>query len=131
MINLELAQKLKSAGLVWEPKKFDLYNAEFANGSSGIFSVWHDGQVLESMTGTKFIWLPSLSQLLAEIEKGYSWETGLTVTKGGPMMPGERKSGYWAEIFKNNKSVYSVEADTPEDAAASALLWILERDKDG
>lgn len=124
MLNLENAKKLKSAGLVWKLKEGDWY---WANGH-----VLYDGEYPQLINNERHIFLPSLSQLLDEIEKlGYSWEMGLTTTKGGPMMPGEWKSWYWVEIFKNNKSVYSAEAGTPDDAAGLNLLWILERGKNG
>ncbi|MHB8122604.1 MAG: hypothetical protein ACYDG4_10665 [Desulfuromonadaceae bacterium] len=123
MITLELAQKLKAAGLKWEPKKFDLYNTEFIDRSSGIFSAWCDGQNLVSATGTKFIWLPSLSQLIVEIKRrGYSYnlydnypadEHRCRLTN----RESDTCAGKWS-------------GGTPEDAAASALLWILEREKD-
>jgi hypothetical protein len=120
MITLDLARKLKDAGLEWEPKKFDLYNTEFINGSNGVFSVWHDGQNLESTTGTTFTWLPSLSQLLAEIEgRGYRWSLEKV------------NEGYESYVTKDiddcNKDAKYDLADTPEEAAGKALLWVLER----
>ena len=127
MVSLELAKKLKDAGLEWEPKKFDLYTAEFTNGSSGIFSVLYDGQNLESVTGTEFIWLPSLSQLLAEIEgRGYWWDVSHGLVDDGV------NKYRLTTSKKHNTSIPLMifNSETPEDAAASVLLWILEREKD-
>lgn len=60
----------------------------------------------------------SLSQLLAEIEgRGYLWNLDHSTGR------------YLCQIgkWKWEKCIW---ADTPEDAAGAALLWILEREKD-
>ena len=131
MIGVELSRELREAGLLWEPKVGDWWHGDHGVKvlSQSKFDKWVEWNKTRKRlvwTHKGMLWLPSLSQLLAEIEKrSYSWEMGLTTTKGGPLMPGEWKSGYWVEIFKSNKSVYLEDAGTPEEAAGKALLWIL------
>jgi hypothetical protein len=65
----------------------------------------------------KMLWLPRLDQLLAEIEKrGYRWDIQMTKTRYvcGLSTPGVR-------VYPDQYG------DTPEDAAAQALLWILNQ----
>jgi len=118
MITLELAKKLKAAGLDWEPKGHDccaLNDMEWLFGSLPEdfrrFSNWD-----------KLIWLPSLSQLLAEIEaRGYSWDC-----KCLPLRP-ECDPEYRCEIGGFGTFRTPIWGDTPEEAAGLALLWILEQ----
>lgn len=72
--------------------------------------------------GIKEEWkLPSLSQLLAEIKRHcYGWklhDTGI---------------GVFMALYSGGKAMgLAFESDTPEDAAALALIWILERGQAG
>ena len=119
MISLETARKLKDAGLQWEPQMGDfMYNngiidcLDFSDMSfaAGYEDLTHQGDVG---------FIPRLDQLLAEIEKqGWTWmlyapnndgKYGIDVGKG--------------LIYHSNQTVM---ADSPEEAAALALLWILE-----
>lgn len=127
MISLETAQKLKDAGLMWEPKIYDYLHSDF-----GIENVdrlaFYGGQTSHvnrwSWNSEKYhlhnlVWLPSLSQLLAEIEtRGYGWRL-------------QKVSGYYLrriEIYIYNDYMGCFEADTSEEAVAQALIWILKQE---
>ena len=111
MISLELAKKLKEAGLEWKPKKGDFYGV-FGTNSIELITIDRNDIVPRNI-----IWLPSLDQLLAEIEKrGYGWKL-------------EKFHAYnlrRMEIYKVNDLLGCFGGNSPEEAAASALLWILE-----
>jgi len=75
MISLELAKKLKSAGLVWDQKIGDC--CCFTNRITGEekFPYFVNRAPVGMFYDVDYFWLPSLSQLLADIEaRGYSWE---------------------------------------------------------
>ena len=132
MISLEKAKALKEAGLRWEPKRFDL----FTDGTK----TW---EVLEAYTGEgdirwirgiggwvtygkNFTFLPRLDQLLGEIRKrGWVW-----ILYCG-------NDGIEVEIETYNPETplhlryKCIKADTPEDAVAEALLWILKEELHG
>jgi len=123
MISLEKARTLKAAGLVWEPKKGDWgfwNNAEMPTPQLVTYNP--DPKTVNIKNST---WLPSLSQLLAEIEKHggcalYVFDSGLHVLE---------KGAYELEMPKVEITEFesiSFRSDTPEDAAASALIWILQ-----
>jgi len=125
MISLELAKKLKNAGLRWVPKRGD-------------WCYFEDVGLIQPLLVTSYkakhwlndeddiIWLPRLDQLLAEIEKrGYyphiaKMPTGECISS--PYRVDE--NGYYYEVVAAERK-----ADTPEDAAGQALLWILERER--
>ena len=123
MISLEIARKLKEAGLVWEPRKGDLVYHDEAEESFNITA----GDMEDFVRATRIdkeyaysiaIFLPRLDQLLAEIrELGYKWfmETDT-----------ERYLVRVVEIKKPN-NFHVVFSDSPANAAAEALLWIYER----
>lgn len=99
MISLETAKALKDAGLVWEPKLGDLFK------------------------------LPRLDQLLAEIVKN-NWGCRLSVLwiedfpKGYECLLArteETEEGKWEEYAQRFVTA------SPEEAAAQALLWILNQ----
>lgn len=122
MISLDKARELKEAGLEWQPQFGDavidsgkpllviygdvneLGMIEFQSNSG-----WHEGNF--------YIWLPSLSQLLAEIEaRGFTWDMGNLVT-----------GGYKFILYTDstpNGNLYC--ESTPEDVAADALIWVLK-----
>jgi hypothetical protein len=145
MISLETAKKLKDAGLQWEPKEGDCW----CNGMWMAINYY-----LELVTGhllvkKQAIWLPSLDQLLAEIEgRGFdvdlmhfatnrentgqinvpSWSCEINRFIGLFMQADGSDSevnvhGVWEEQRLNE----SFDADTPTEAAAQALLWIYEQ----
>lgn len=118
MISIDKARALKEAGLKWEPKKFDLYTmAPTVIDSRTIHhGIYCTGRKLSDLAMAVMgdrIWLPSLSQLLTEIEKRrYFWELN-----------------YLAEIriWTYGFEKYFESEDSLEDAAANALLWILRQ----
>lgn len=112
MISLELAKKLKEAGLEWEPQEGDAYHD---SASDTIY--YSQYPPLESANYIRFTWLARLDQLLAEIrELGYKWFVETDT---------ERYFIRVIEIKKPN-NFHVIFSDSPTDAAASALLWILE-----
>lgn len=123
MISLELAQKLRDAGLVWKPKAGDWYC--FGNSLPGLF----DEDLLDYLNQRaklfteKYTYLPRLDQMLAEIERrGGSWE----MTSFVEYSPGDFDNPKCELIRKGDTRWFTFEADTPEEAAGLALLWILQ-----
>ena len=117
MISLGLAKKLKDAGLKWKPEIGDWFFYE----TSGICLFDNDDMNYYGTTEqkrrfkTNSTWLPSLSDILAEIERKHRdfrikklmdvWSLDLF----GLGMEGE------------------FAAETPEEVAGQALLWILNK----
>jgi hypothetical protein len=128
MLSLDTSKKLKDAGLEWEhPQIGDMYSY----GDSEIFVIRPNGKAgLEPPKHllVDAIWLPSLSQLLAEIvikEWGYrlssTWvEDELSGFECLISRREEIKPGKW------KLEEHEFRADSPEEAAAQALLWILK-----
>ena len=122
MISLETARKLKEAGLKWEP--------DITGGTSeGDWYYWSDGRLdvlghrdyhvlnhLETIT-----WAPRLDQLLAEIERRECWYS-LARESGG--------DNYSLMLWKAHCGIEIFYAATAAQAAAQALLWILEKERD-
>ncbi len=129
MISLEIAQKLKEAGLEWEPKFGDHYiiPAVFEEGLHGVMDTkqimsYHKNpkEWEESIRG--FVFTPRLDQLLAEIEKrGYKWflETDRETYFIRIIKPGDTKEPVSFKAY----------AKSLVDAAAEALSWVLEGGK--
>lgn len=122
MISLEMARKLKEAGLEWEPQKGDLVYHDEAEESFNITAGDMEDFVQASRIDKEYaysiaIFLPRLDQLLAEIEKrGYKWFAETDT---------ERYFIRVVEIKKPN-NFHVIFSDSPANAAASALLWIYE-----
>jgi hypothetical protein len=123
LLSLETAKALKEAGLKWEPQLGDYYVADYDNGlgptKPQVAKVAEFGE-----PGPEHIWLPRLDQLLAEIEGlGYWWQIeirdGAYICKVGleGFMPG------------GNGDTARLKADSPEEAAAQSLLWILQKEE--
>ena len=113
MISLGLAKELQAAGLKPRHDECELYwiaeVGEVMHVSGGYAPDWED------------VWLPSLSQLLAEIEwRGYSGNLNF------------RTKSTYLNLYKKDDScqcdnfIDTFYANTPEDAAGKALLWILQ-----
>jgi len=120
MISLEMAIKLKSAGLVWEPQIGDMFY--WHNGKDWETDALTSEDVNDNLEETRdFIdegaWILALGleQLLAKIYEIYNF----TLHSSGYIVLRKKGSGMVAEHFHS---------DTLENAAASALLWILERE---
>jgi hypothetical protein len=108
VISLELAKKLKEAGLEWEPQRGDWYYFG-DDGELHLLRVATPRPVPEVVYSA-----PRLDQLLAEIYKTYNF----TLHSSGYIVLRKKGSGMVAEHFHS---------DTLENAAAEALLWIYER----
>ena len=114
MLKLETAKKLKLAGLEWEPQEGDYIL--YPDGE--LTSILTCGDVaFEDLEGCVFA--PRLDQLLAEIEnRGYAWKlqkfSGCSVLR--------------MELYIWDKYWGYYESESPEEAAALALLWILSKE---
>lgn len=131
MITLELAQKLKDAGLKWEPHREDKYTFEPVLVPKGtknpeMIEIQSDRYVLDNacavgrytrFTPANSIWLPSLEQLLEEIEKR-GW-------KNNCMLSSRDKEEYQCTISQKGHDSLKFYGATQEEAAGYALLWIL------
>ena len=126
MISLELARKLKEAGLIWEPQMYDFFTMIIFE--KPIIICVTDKWTLDSVRkevlefkGERRLFLPRLDQLLAEIEKLGYHDFYLSRAEEGwhicLWLPGNEN------LYPDLETDYY---DTPTDAAASALLWILE-----
>lgn len=113
MISIELSKKLKVAGLKWEPKKGDWFiDLDFPENTN------LNREDNPCLSREYFAWLPSLSDLLAEIERrGYGW---LMENKFGYAFMVIGKGLADSNRFIRNKS--------PDDGAGQALLWIMEQE---
>ena len=138
MISLELARKLKEAGLEWEPKLGDHYIIP-AVFEVGLHEVMDTKQIMsyhknpkeweESIRG--FVFAPRLDQLLAEIEKwGYSWEMRTVIDESQSVRFNAKNIAYWIHVWKTGhiewEDGFKRAFTFPSNAAASALLWIYE-----
>jgi hypothetical protein len=113
MISLETAKALKEAGLEWKPRKFDSYfHPNLRN------ALINDPHVPKCGIKPELIFAPRLDQLLKEIEKrGYFMD-----------LLGPYNTGEWRIILGGSVSDPHFYADTPEEATAQALLWILRKE---
>jgi hypothetical protein len=128
VISLEKAKKLKEAGLKWEPKTGDWFYRK--DGVIGIVIDVSGGDwwAVFPPDGKEYaysiaIFLPRLDQLLGEIEKqGFIWVLDVSATNGNKVI------GYAMNIATSLdwEDEEEFRSDSPEEAAASALLWILE-----
>lgn len=127
MLRLETAKALKEAGLKWEPEIGDNFKAY--NGIIQM-AIKRNADVVETNFGrfpketmrADSIWLPRLDQLLADIEvRGWTWVLYAPNDEG--------KCGI--DIGKETlcRSNLLAMGDSPEEAAAQALLWILRQEK--
>ena len=128
MISLELAKQLKDAGLEWDyeygfPRDYVYYKGKIHEvegpGTNDTFRLapWQNYVKREYL-----IFAPTLSQILSEIEKrGYCW--GLSAYYS---CSDTKKYLYFCKISGENKFFT---ADTPEEVAAAALLWVMKEGK--
>jgi len=127
MISLELAGKLKSAGLEWETEQFDMYLFKLGEGiPEQVGCLWDktsedEGFFWNVRDDDRVTWLPRLDQLLTEITKrGY-----------GYVLESTAHLGHCISLWHPNPDVSCCnveQEDSAEDAAAKALLWILEHE---
>ena len=121
MISLETAKKLKEAGLKWESKVGDCF---YFNNTNNLWLIKDEfSNRKEIKLGT---FAPRLDQLLSEIEKRsgrYKYElTGSRVY----YLSNNLKPKY--RITIQTDRVLPFFADSPEEATAQALLWILKQE---
>ena len=124
--SLDLSRKLKSAGLVWEPKRFDYFQMIVMENSlttclTDEWSVKSIRKETVEFRNKSRLWLPRLDQLLAEIE-ARGWEVDSVQHKGK----------YACDIAYLSDTVHTkyqtFAGETREDAAGLAYLWIMEQD---
>ena len=115
MISVDKAKRLKELNLEWNPKCGDFYKADYwptpTLMSIDTFRL-NDIEIERVIENVKTnTWLPSLDQMLDEIEK-YEYTFSLI---------GEKLT-----LFKKLNLVIQFECDSREDSVADALIWILE-----
>ncbi len=116
MINVELAKELAKY-IPWEPKVGDL-TIVYGEGGEEIIEpiiLRHEKEkkiVLSLREVGDLVWLPRLSMLLYELK---------IRTLHGFSLSFDKDSGKWC--YKDDQ--YTIEEDSPEDAAARALLRML------
>jgi hypothetical protein len=124
MIDQELAERLKAAGLVWNPTYGDEYivpdeynQGEFSHETITIF------EEIVHADRENGIWLQRLDQLLEEIEqRGYYPEINKEEDgKYRCILYGFNPVGYFYEMFSSE-----VIGNTWEEAAGKELLWIIK-----
>ena len=115
MISYDKAKRLKELGLQWNPKRGDWHKADYWPTPIlfTIDTLRLDNKEIECVIEKvkENTWLPSLTQLLDEIEK-YQYIFSLV---------GEKLT-----LFKKLNLVMQFECDNREDSVADALIWILE-----
>ena len=116
MISIEKARELKEAGLKWVPMAGDSWtyiNMDMVT----VINCLYDFEC-EVRDTSDCLFIPSLSQLLAEIEaRGWHY-----IFNGKNTI-----SEQYGIVIANDDMFKTFEADTPEEACADALLWILEQ----
>ena len=117
MMSLETANDLKESGLKWEPNFGDMY---WWSGETNVVDKHEQGHANTMKSSAVF--LPRLDQLLAEIEKREcAWELSVDEADKPP---------YAICLSSTSKEIGQkwFQADSPEEAAAQALIWILEQE---
>jgi hypothetical protein len=129
MISLETAKTLKKAGLEWEPKVGDRYLQEYCSGKEpviGIRATDNEGYYQDTIQTQ----LPHLDQLLAEIgRRGYRY-----ILDSNPDDETNKFFSPTIKLLEKDNTckfkwwiVFAECADSPEEATAQALLWILSQ----
>jgi hypothetical protein len=123
MLSLELAKELKAAGLRWEMKAGDLF---FWKDNYLLYdtSFYSYNRIIAEGSEREFCtWFPRLNQLLREIEgERYGYSLDYVPGKG-------KRISVWEDA--DCEDVMHFSADTPENTAGTALLWIYEQKKGG
>ena len=128
---IEIFERLKDAGLVWEPKAKDVYwdgRAEVVifdvNKYNIIGNFVGNGGIITPRRKEfldKMVFAPRLDQLLAEIERRGYWFSLARESEG---------HNYSVMLWQAGGRIGIFYAATPEEAAAQALLWILEKERE-
>lgn len=138
MLSLETARKLKETGLRWEPQIGDWFYYLYpyhSNYTLRIFTAHtctitqKEFEKLLNDIKENGIWCPRLEQLLAEITKRLPKEAII-----GLEYPNWQEEKKWEIVgigmdskFPSHEHIFA--DDTPDEAAAQALLWILKVEK--
>jgi len=139
MISIELAQKLKEAGLEWKPQQGDCYTYEpqtvrtFSKnaGHPPVITIYSECYTLNHACAVRrcdllkpshFLWLPKLEQLLEEI-KARGWEAAVKTAEGaaaGPASAIEPAAELGADPKADQESaaVESAAVNTPGESTA-------------
>ena len=131
MLSLSKARELRSAGLKWESKEGDWYGLIDCATGEAEGPYFAGEKRFGYFCNVIPVWVPRLDQLLAEIEaRGYTELSLSTINKskkgyvfellGQGLLPSKVVGSYYYAQYPTFK------ADTPEDTAADALLWILQ-----
>lgn len=136
MLSVELAKKLRDAGLTWEPRRFDYFHIpdrnldderfiiadlsiDVQNLATGIAAITFNGAVewsLDYILTQDVVWVPSEHQLRTMLGRRF---VGLNRADGGLRV--SITIGGDLEAF---------DADTADDAYGMALLAVLEHEPD-
>lgn len=124
-VSFDTAKKLKDAGLI---PKFERWQRVYLPVGNIAMILDVDTHYLfvdaacgrESINKKSVVWAPGLEELLSEIEKyGYGYALELTMDKK-----------HCISVWHPDEACGYVEfTNTSEDAAASALLWVLKQGK--
>ena len=106
MISIKTSRELKQAGLIWDPRYYDLMFDIYGNKS---IIYWEQHWESLDLLKNNNVWRPRLDQALNQIKlQGYEWEllqNTCTI----------KKEGIHREFNDNDY----------EEAVGKALLWIL------
>jgi hypothetical protein len=116
-VSLDMARRLKEAGLKWEPKENDIMVTPVPDDSERLVYTLLPPRIVY-VNQERCTWLPTLSDLLDELE-ARGW-----VYSFGPMSD-SKAICLWRRDWERPTERF--EAASNEDAAAQALLWVLER----
>ncbi len=135
-VSVEMARKLKEAGLEWKPKPLD----NFVHNGCEMY-VWHfDGEMVvcklpllyfghrwdgtERLGLDECVWLPSLSDLMAWLEeRGWCLNIGYNCCSRGL-----KYCDIKPVASDNFDAIKELTSGTWEDSAAKAVLWVLEQE---
>lgn len=122
MLSIEMAKKLKEAGLVWNPDIGDIFFYDEGHWDSlslnDVINGEFKGEILDYIE-EEWLFAPRLDQLLAEIEKR-GWKHELY---------SHPEFGKYHCVIQKGGIRRLFDANSPEEAAAQSLLWILEQKK--
>lgn len=118
MITYETAKALREAGLKWKPEIGDWF---YMPKGEGPLLYWNPETDKELMV-LYSVFAPRLDQLLAEIEKrGYDYDLS------SPF----HDEPYNCFLWHNGAKKKGKDNNSPEEAAAKALLWVLKQKEAG
>jgi len=144
MISLETAKKLKDVGLKWGPQQGDLFYSNYMGGQEWNKRLLSYADIVIYRDNPKYLkndWIfaPRLDQLLAEVEGRGHWcaimptnAVGVDVSYFTELYRLGELSGHLEAVWRKEADGFLIsefKADSPEEAVAAALLWILESEE--